>query len=138
MEDIHKLTVSPHGDALRSLSFSEAVPPNKNKATFAHAKGGHPIDLVYQLEVEGVSINLFCSKDFISSLLLWEWKTWKNFSIDTFQTMYILDSYVALVPGKRGYNQNHYIANKHYNQIWLMFDDSRVYKAGLNDQMCVN
>ena len=33
MEDIHKLAVSPHGDALRS--FSGAVPPNKNEATFA-------------------------------------------------------------------------------------------------------
>ena len=35
MEDIHKLAVSPHGDALRILTFSGAIPPNKNEATFA-------------------------------------------------------------------------------------------------------
>ena len=55
-----------------------------------------------------------------------------------FQNIYILDSYVELVPGKRGYSQNHYISNKCYNQVWLMFDDSRVYKAGMIEQMCVN
>ena len=35
MEDIHKLAVSPHGDALRIPTFSGAIPPNKNEATFA-------------------------------------------------------------------------------------------------------
>ena len=35
MEDIHKLAVSPHGHALRIPTFSGAIPPNKNKATFA-------------------------------------------------------------------------------------------------------
>ena len=35
MEDVHKLAVSLHGDALRIPTFSGAVPPNKNEATFA-------------------------------------------------------------------------------------------------------
>ena len=35
MEDIHKLAVSPHGDALRISTFSGVVPPPKNKATFS-------------------------------------------------------------------------------------------------------
>ena len=35
MEDIHKLAVSPHGDALRIPTFSGTIPPNKNEATFA-------------------------------------------------------------------------------------------------------
>ena len=35
MEDIHKLAVSPHGDALRIPTFSGAIPPNKNEAIFA-------------------------------------------------------------------------------------------------------
>ena len=34
MEDIHKLAVSPHGDALRISTFSGVVPPPKNEATF--------------------------------------------------------------------------------------------------------
>ena len=35
MEDIHKLAVSPHGDALRISTFSGVVPPPKNEATFS-------------------------------------------------------------------------------------------------------
>ena len=35
MEDIHKLAVSPHGEALRIPTFSGTVPPQKNEATFA-------------------------------------------------------------------------------------------------------
>ena len=35
MEDNHKLAVSPHADALKIPTFSRAVPPNKNEATFA-------------------------------------------------------------------------------------------------------
>ena len=35
MEDIHKLAVSPHGDALMISTFSEVVPPPKNEATFS-------------------------------------------------------------------------------------------------------
>ena len=35
MEDIHKLAVSPHGEALRIPTFSGMVPPQKNEATFA-------------------------------------------------------------------------------------------------------
>ena len=35
MEDIHKLAVSPHGDALRIPTFSGAISPNKNEVTFA-------------------------------------------------------------------------------------------------------
>ena len=35
MEDIHKLAVSPHGDALRISTFSGTVPPPKNEATFS-------------------------------------------------------------------------------------------------------
>ena len=35
MEDIHKLAVSPHGDALRISTFSGVVLPPKNEATFS-------------------------------------------------------------------------------------------------------
>ena len=35
MEDLHKLAVSPHGEALRIPTFSESTPPGKNEATFA-------------------------------------------------------------------------------------------------------
>ena len=35
MEDIHKLAVNPHGDALRISTFSGVVPPSKNEATFS-------------------------------------------------------------------------------------------------------
>ena len=35
MEDIHKLAVSPHGEALRIPTFSGVVPPPKNEAMFA-------------------------------------------------------------------------------------------------------
>ena len=35
MEDIHKLAVNPHGDALRISTFSGVVPPPKNEATFS-------------------------------------------------------------------------------------------------------
>ena len=35
MEDIHKLAVSPHGEALRISTFSRVVPPPKNEATFS-------------------------------------------------------------------------------------------------------
>ena len=35
MEDIHKLAVSPHGDALRISTLSGVVPPPKNEATFS-------------------------------------------------------------------------------------------------------
>ena len=35
MEDIHKLAVSPYGEALRIPTFSGTVPPQKNEATFA-------------------------------------------------------------------------------------------------------
>ena len=34
MEDINKLAVSPHGDALRISTFSGVVPPSKKEATF--------------------------------------------------------------------------------------------------------
>ena len=34
MEDIHKLAVSPHGEALRIPTFSGVIPPPKNEATF--------------------------------------------------------------------------------------------------------
>ena len=35
MEDLHKLAVSPHGEALRIPTFSGSTPPGKNEATFA-------------------------------------------------------------------------------------------------------
>ena len=35
MEDIHKLAVNPHGDALRISTFSGVVPPPKNEVTFS-------------------------------------------------------------------------------------------------------
>ena len=35
MEDIHKLAVNPHGDALRISTFSGVVPPPKNEASFS-------------------------------------------------------------------------------------------------------
>ena len=35
MEDIHKLAVNPHGDALRISTFSGVIPPPKNKASFS-------------------------------------------------------------------------------------------------------
>ena len=35
MEDIHKLAVSPHGDALRISTFSGVVPSPKNEASFS-------------------------------------------------------------------------------------------------------
>ena len=35
MEDIHRLTVNPGGEALRIQTFSGSIPPNKNETTFA-------------------------------------------------------------------------------------------------------
>ena len=35
MEDLHKLTANPHGEALRIPTFSGSTPPGKNEATFA-------------------------------------------------------------------------------------------------------
>ena len=35
MEDIHKLTASPNGEALRIPTFSGSIPPGKKEATFA-------------------------------------------------------------------------------------------------------
>ena len=35
MQDIHKLAVNPHGDALRISTFSGVVPPPKNEAIFS-------------------------------------------------------------------------------------------------------
>ena len=35
MEDIHKLAVSPHGEALRIPTFSGSVPPGKNEVTYS-------------------------------------------------------------------------------------------------------
>ena len=34
VEDIHRLAVSPHGDALRIPTFSGSIPPSKNEVTF--------------------------------------------------------------------------------------------------------
>ena len=46
---------------------------------------------------------------------------------------YFLDSFIELIPGKRGYGANHYICFKRINQVWLCFDDTVVRKAYLGE-----
>ena len=46
---------------------------------------------------------------------------------------YFLDSFIELIPGKRGYGANHYISYKRINQVWLCFNDTVVKKAYLGE-----
>ena len=48
-----------------------------------------------------------------------------------FQTNYILDSFIELIPSKNGYGADHYTAYKRITQIWLGMDDATVRKAYL-------
>ena len=55
-----------------------------------------------------------------------------------FQTKFLLDSYIQWVGGKKGYAGDHYIAHRRHNQVWVMYDDSRVNKSPIYGQAKVN
>ena len=55
-----------------------------------------------------------------------------------FQTKYVLDSFIELIPSKKGYGADHYIAYKRINQIWLCMDDAMVRKAYLGKKFRIN
>ena len=55
-----------------------------------------------------------------------------------FQTNYILDSFIELIPSKKGYGADHYIAYKRINQMWLCMDDATVKKAYLGKKFRIN
>ena len=55
-----------------------------------------------------------------------------------FQTKYILDSFIELIPLKKGNGADHYIAYQRINQIWLGMDDATVRKAYLGKKFRIN
>ena len=55
-----------------------------------------------------------------------------------FQTKFLLDSYIQWVGGKKGYAGDHYVAHRRHNQVWVMYDDSRVNKSPIHGQAAVN
>ena len=50
----------------------------------------------------------------------------------------MLDSFIELIPSKKGYGADHYIAYKRINQIWLCMDDATVRKAYLGKKFRIN
>lgn len=50
----------------------------------------------------------------------------------------MLEGFIELITGKRGYASNHYVAYKRYNHVWLVFDDSTVKKASFGREFRIN
>ena len=40
--------------------------------------------------------------------------------------------------GKKGYACDHYVAHRRHNQVWVMYDDTRVNKSPIHGQAAVN
>ena len=55
-----------------------------------------------------------------------------------FQTHYILDLFIELIPSKKGYGADHYIAYKRINQMWLCMHDATFRKAYLGKKFRIN
>ena len=59
-------------------------------------------------------------------------------NFNSFQTTFVLDSFIEYVLSRHGYAANHYIAHKKINNVWLTFNDSRVRKSYMGHPFQIN